>query len=111
MTHVQDFRAHPPPSAGCFGSRGTVGLLSARPTIAAEETSENGAIRPFSVHVPEADLVELRKRIAQTRWPTRKPSPISRKGPVGQAAGAGSVLGSGYDWRKAEAKLMPCRNS
>jgi hypothetical protein len=28
-------------------------------------------IRPFSVEVPEEDLVDLRKRIAATRWPER----------------------------------------
>src|SRR5258707_1106017 len=84
----------------------TVGLLSARPTIAAEETSENGAIRPFSVHVPEADLVELRKRIAQTRWPDKET--VSDQSQGAQLAKLQALVrywGSGYDWRKAEAKL------
>ena len=30
------------------------------------------AIRPFRVSVPEADLVELRRRINATRWPKRE---------------------------------------
>ncbi len=29
-------------------------------------------IRPFQVEVPEADLDDLRQRIAATRWPTRE---------------------------------------
>jgi hypothetical protein len=34
-----------------------------------ESTTE---IRPFSVEVPEEDLVDLRKRIAATRWPEKE---------------------------------------
>jgi len=34
-----------------------------------ESTTE---IRPFSVEVPEEDLVDLRRRIAATRWPERE---------------------------------------
>ena len=30
------------------------------------------AIRPFRIDVPEADLVDLRRRIAATRWPDRE---------------------------------------
>ena len=30
------------------------------------------AIRPFHVHVPNAELVDLRKRLAATRWPDRE---------------------------------------
>ena len=40
-------------------------LLSTHPRAAAGDT----AIRPFRVNVPEADLVDLRRRIAATRWP------------------------------------------
>jgi hypothetical protein len=44
-----------------------------------ESTTE---IRPFSVEVPEEDLVDLRKRIAATRWPegTRALHPGSARG-------------------------------
>ena len=34
-----------------------------------ESTTE---IRPFSVELPEEDLVDLRQRIAATRWPERE---------------------------------------
>ena len=32
---------------------------------------ESAAIRPFQVHVPEADLIDLRRRIVATRWPDK----------------------------------------
>src|SRR5687767_10046037 len=41
---------------------------SAQPRAAAEDT----AIRPFRIHVPEAEIVELRRRIVATRWPERE---------------------------------------
>src|SRR5512145_722274 len=41
---------------------------SAQPRAAAEDT----AIRPFRIRVPEAELVELRRRIMATRWPEKE---------------------------------------
>ena len=38
---------------------GLTGLLSIRPVPAAEESPESAVIRPFSVHIPEADLVDV----------------------------------------------------
>jgi hypothetical protein len=48
---------------------GAVSLLSQQMPEAAEGSS---AIRPFRINVPEADLVDLRRRIAATRWPDRE---------------------------------------
>src|SRR5262249_26976896 len=33
---------------------------------------DNTAIRPFQVNFPEAEVTELRRRIAATRWPERE---------------------------------------
>jgi hypothetical protein len=30
------------------------------------------AVRPFRIDVPEEDLVDLRRRVAATRWPDRE---------------------------------------
>jgi hypothetical protein len=37
------------------------------------------AIRPFKFEVSEAEIEELRARIAATRWPERGPSRINPK--------------------------------
>src|SRR5947209_14474501 len=37
-----------------------------------EQASDKSAIRPFQVNVPEAELVELRRRIVATRLPERE---------------------------------------
>ena len=35
-------------------------------------TTEDAAIRPFTIEIPEAELEALRARIAATRWPGRE---------------------------------------
>src|SRR3984893_1654061 len=77
-------------------------FLAGQPALAACDT----AIRPFQVHVPEAALVELRKRIAETRWPDKETVADQSQG--AQLAKLQALVrywGNGYDWRKAEAKL------
>jgi pimeloyl-ACP methyl ester carboxylesterase len=41
------------------------------PTVS-PETTTHADIRPFRVMIPEEDLVDLRRRIAATRWPERE---------------------------------------
>src|SRR5712671_1157793 len=63
-------------------------------------------IRPFQVHVPEAALVDLRRRIAETRRPDKETVADQSQG--AQLAKLQALVrywGTGYDWRKAEAKL------
>ena len=38
-------------------------------SIKVQAAGEGPAIRPFSVNFPEEQLVDLRRRIAATRWP------------------------------------------
>jgi hypothetical protein len=47
---------------------GAVGLLLGQSVAAAGDN----AIRPFRVNVPEEQLLDLRRRIAATRWPDRE---------------------------------------
>ena len=85
---------------------GIVGLFPAHPAGAASEPSEHGAIRPFSVHVPEADLVDLRRRIAATRWPDRETvNDRSQGNQLGKLQDIVRYWGTDYNWRKVEARL------
>ena len=64
------------------------------------------AIRPFNVNVPEDALVDLRQRIAATRWPDRETVPDRSQGvQLEKLQALVRYWGTGYDWRKAEAKL------
>jgi len=64
------------------------------------------AIRPFRVDVPEAKLVDLRRRIAATQWPDKETVPDSSQG-VALATMQKLALhwATDYDWRKVEARL------
>jgi len=68
--------------------------------------AEADAIRPFRVNVPEAALVDLKRRIAATRWPDKETVADQSQG--AQLARLQELVrywGSGYDWRRLEAKL------
>jgi pimeloyl-ACP methyl ester carboxylesterase len=81
-------------------------LLSLGPIAAAESTNEVTAIRPFSVHIPESDLADLRRRIVATRWPDEETvSDASQGAQLVQLQDLVRYWGNGYDWRKAEARL------
>src|SRR5438552_2575709 len=63
-------------------------------------------IRPFTVEVPEEDLVDLRRRIASTRWPERETVADQSQGV--QLATMQELIrywGTEYDFRRFEARL------
>jgi pimeloyl-ACP methyl ester carboxylesterase len=70
-------------------------------------TIESAAeIRPFSVEVPEADLEDLRRRIAATRWPEKETVTDETQGV--QLATMQELVrywGSDYDFGRVEARL------
>ena len=62
--------------------------------------------QPFRIHIPQADLDDLRGRLARTRWPDELPG-------VGWSYGVSKDYliepvehwRTGYDWREQEARL------
>ncbi len=70
------------------------------------QTSDQTAIRPFHVNVPEADLTELRKRINGTKWPERETVTDASQGvQLATIQALARYWGTEYDWRKVEARL------
>ena len=70
------------------------------------EQPDKNAIQPFQVKVPEEQIVDLRRRIAATRWPDKET--VSDQSQGAQLAKLQELVrywGTDYDWRKAEAKL------
>jgi pimeloyl-ACP methyl ester carboxylesterase len=64
------------------------------------------AIQPFRVNVPEAELAELRRRVAATRWPNKELVTDRSQGvQLATLQELARYWTSGYDWRKCEAKL------
>jgi pimeloyl-ACP methyl ester carboxylesterase len=69
-------------------------------------TAGGAAIRPFRINVPQKQLVDLRRRIAATRWPERETVIDESQGvPLGTVRGLARYWATDYDWRKCEAKL------
>jgi pimeloyl-ACP methyl ester carboxylesterase len=71
-----------------------------------QATGEGVAVRPFRVDVPEEDLVDLRQRIAATRWPDRETVPDRSQGAqLDELQELVRYWGTDYDWRRGEAQL------
>jgi pimeloyl-ACP methyl ester carboxylesterase len=63
-------------------------------------------IRPFRIDIPQADVDDLRDRLARTRWGTEIPGQgWSRGVPVDYLKGLAAYWADGYSWREAEARL------
>jgi pimeloyl-ACP methyl ester carboxylesterase len=68
--------------------------------------NENAEIRPFHVEIPQADLDDLKERLARARWPEELPGVGWGHGiPVPYLRELAEYWTDGYDWREWEAKL------
>jgi len=73
---------------------------------AASTVKGDTSIRPFRVNVSDEALADLRRRIKATRWPDKETvADRSQGAQLAQLQELVQYWGSGYDWRKAEAKL------
>jgi pimeloyl-ACP methyl ester carboxylesterase len=64
------------------------------------------AIRPFRIDIPQAALADMRRRIAETRWPDRETVPGTSQGV--QLAAVRELArhwATDYDWRRVETRL------
>jgi hypothetical protein len=63
-------------------------------------------IRPFRVEFPAAEIADLRRRIAATRWPERETVTDDSQGVrLALMQDLARYWGTDYDWRACEAKL------
>ena len=82
---------------------GTAAMLSTSFVAAA---AEGDSVDTFTVNIPEADLTELRRRIAATRWPDRETVADSSQGvQLSTMQDLANYWDTRYDWRRCEAKL------
>ena len=68
--------------------------------------TQNTSVRPYHVHVPQPAIDDLKRRIEMTRWPDRET--VADRSQGFQLEELQQLLhywGTGYDWRRAEAKL------
>src|SRR5262245_10628668 len=63
-------------------------------------------IRPFHVEIPQADIDDLRRRLAATRWASKELVPDASQGvQLATLQALAAFWGRDYDWRTTEATL------
>jgi pimeloyl-ACP methyl ester carboxylesterase len=68
--------------------------------------SSDDGVQPLRAGFPEAELTELRRRVNATRWPERETVADDSQGVrLAMIQELARYWGSGYDWRKCEARL------
>ena len=79
--------------------------------VTVERPQGDTAIRPFTVEIPEADLEDLRARIAATRFPEKETVEDDSQGvPLALMQDLARYWATEYDWRKCEARLNAVPN-
>jgi pimeloyl-ACP methyl ester carboxylesterase len=79
--------------------------------VTVERSAGDTTIRPFTIEIPEADLKDLRARIAATRFPERETVEDDSQGvPLALMQDLARYWASEYDWRKCEARLNAVPN-
>jgi epoxide hydrolase len=81
----------------------SVGNMTSNDTT---RTASDAGLRPFRISVPQADIDDLRQRLARTRWAGDLPGTGWERGvPTAYLRELAGYWGSGYDWRAQEAAL------
>jgi pimeloyl-ACP methyl ester carboxylesterase len=83
-----------------------VSVTTGTTLLDAPTQGEVDSIRPFRAHVPDAEIAELRRRLAATRWPDKETVTDPSQG--AQLADLQDLVrywATDYDWRKGEARL------
>jgi pimeloyl-ACP methyl ester carboxylesterase len=71
-----------------------------------DSVAADGAIRPFSVEIPEADLVDLRNRVRATRWPEKETVTDATQGvQLATIKELARYWATDYDLRRFETRL------
>ena len=76
------------------------------PATKSRTSADTAAIRPFTVKIPEAQIADLKRRLAATRLPTKEIVKDRSQGvQLATIKALISYWEKDYDWRKAEARL------
>jgi pimeloyl-ACP methyl ester carboxylesterase len=92
---------------GAVGALGTSSSDAAAATpLALAAGGAPASIRPFRIQVPESALIDMKRRVAATRWPDQELVADASQGVKLRTIKAlQSYWANDYDWRKTEATL------
>jgi pimeloyl-ACP methyl ester carboxylesterase len=98
----QDRRQLLSTAAMAIAAAGAASMLPIHPASATADS----AIRPFRINIPQEALVDLRRRVAATRWPDRETVTDQSQGvQLEKIQSLVRYWEKDYDWRKIEARL------
>jgi len=81
------------------------GMMTAMPEFARAAVAQ-GIVRPFRIAVPDAEIMAMKRRIAEIRWADTQPVADESQGVRRQTLQPLMQYWAGaYDWRKVEARL------
>jgi pimeloyl-ACP methyl ester carboxylesterase len=81
------------------------------PAQGEDSMTDKTVIRPFRAKFPKADLTDLRRRVAATRWPERETVRDDSQGVrLATIQKLAHYWATKHDWRKCEAKLNALPN-
>ena len=96
-------------AAAVAGSLSQLAFADTNQSITEITQSSGGdktSIRTLHVHAPEAQLIDLKRRIKATRWPERETVADASQGvQLATMQKLARYWSTGYDWRKVEARL------
>jgi pimeloyl-ACP methyl ester carboxylesterase len=73
---------------------------------ASQAAAEADSVRPFRIDIPEEEIVELRRRLAATRWPSKELVEDRSQGvQLATLRELARYWTTEYDWRTCEARL------
>ena len=100
---MRDFSPSADTMPAAISTTGTVKPIE--DVMSATSPSGCDTIRPITVNFPQADIDELRRRVAATRWPERETVTDKTQGvQLATLQKLARYWGSDYDWRKVEAR-------
>src|SRR5687767_5284932 len=74
--------------------------------VMTERSTGDTTVRPFTIEIPEAELEDLRARIAATRWPEKEGVEDASQGvELATIQAIARYWETEHDWRKCEARL------
>jgi pimeloyl-ACP methyl ester carboxylesterase len=95
-----------PGGAGVLSSGVQLGADGSATAAQITLPSTTTEVTPFQVHVPQAALDDLKKRLATARWATKEPVTDWSQGvPLAKAQALVEYWRTRYDWRRVESTL------
>lgn len=83
-----------------------LGIAAAEAPLQPAMHPSHESVRPFTIAVPRAQLIDLQERLAKTRWPDRETVDSTVQGPpLADIRRLVERWKNGYDWRSCERLL------